>query len=64
MAERETGTVQWFSPFKGYGFTVREGKKDLFVHNSSIRGEGRRALKEGEQGRCCMAQSVGSFPVA
>ena len=49
MAERETGTVEWFSKFKGYGFLGREGEKDLFVHHSAIRGEGHQVLKEGQQ---------------
>ena len=47
MAERETGTVKWFNDSKGYGFIEREQGEDIFVHFSSIRGEGYRSLEEG-----------------
>ena len=49
MAERETGTVKWFDNAKGFGFIVRESGDDVFVHFSSIRGEGYRSLEEGQQ---------------
>ncbi len=42
------GTVKWFSDKKGYGFIMREGEDDVFVHYSSIEGEGFRTLREGE----------------
>ena len=47
MAERETGTVKWFNSSKGFGFIARESGDDVFVHHSSIRGEGYRSLEEG-----------------
>lgn len=49
MAERESGTVKWFNNTKGYGFITREGGEDIFVHYSSIRGEGYRSLREGQK---------------
>ena len=49
MAERETGTVKWFDNANGFGFIVRESGDDIFVHFSSIRGEGYRSLEEGQQ---------------
>lgn len=49
MDERETGTVKWFNDKKGYGFISRESGEDVFVHYTSIIGDGFRSLTEGEQ---------------
>ena len=49
MAERETGTVKWFNPAKGYGFITRDQGGDIFVHFSSILGDGYRTLEEGQK---------------
>jgi len=49
MAERETGTVKWFNDSKGFGFIEREEGEDIFVHFTSIRGEGYRSLDEGQK---------------
>ena len=43
-----TGTVKWFDAKKGFGFILNEQGKDVFVHFSSIEGEGFRSLKDGE----------------
>jgi CspA family cold shock protein len=46
MATR--GTVKWFNAEKGFGFISREGADDVFVHFSSIQGDGYRSLDEGQ----------------
>ena len=43
-----TGPVKWFDTKKGFGFIVSEEGEDVFVHFSSIEGDGFRALKDGE----------------
>ena len=48
MADK--GKVKWFSNVKGYGFLQKEGEaKDIFVHYSSIQGDGYKKLLEGEE---------------
>jgi cold shock CspA family protein len=43
------GTVKWFDSKKGFGFILNPEGKDVFVHFSSIEGDGFRSLKDGEQ---------------
>jgi CspA family cold shock protein len=52
------GTVKWFNDKKGYGFIVPDGGgKDIFVHHTSIQGEGFKTLKEGERVQFELTQS-------
>lgn len=43
------GKVKWFSNQKGYGFITPESGSDVFVHHSSIEGEGYKTLSEGQE---------------
>ena len=48
MSEKQQGTVKWFNQKKGFGFLEQEEGEDVFVHFSSITGEGFKTLNEGD----------------
>lgn len=42
------GKVKWFNAHKGYGFIAAADGRDVFVHHSSISGNGNKTLDEGQ----------------
>ncbi|WP_392559592.1 transcription antiterminator/RNA stability regulator CspE [Orbus mooreae] len=47
---KKTGLVKWFNESKGFGFiTPDDGSKDLFVHFSSLVGDGFKTLHESQK---------------
>lgn len=55
--DRETGEVKWFNVSKGFGFIIKDDGEEIFVHFRSIRGEGRRSLRDGQRVSFVVAQS-------
>ena len=47
--KREEGQVKWFNASKGFGFVTLDSGDEVFVHFRSIRGEGRRSLRDGQR---------------
>ncbi len=43
------GTIKWFNEKKGYGFIQQDNGQDIFVHYTSITGDGFKTLAEGQR---------------
>jgi cold shock protein len=43
-----SGKVKWFDNKKGFGFIAQDAGKDVFVHHTSILGQGFKTLHEGD----------------
>lgn len=41
--------MKWFRDVKSFGFTEREGAKDVFVHFIAIQADGFKSLHEGQE---------------
>jgi len=55
--KREEGQVKWFNASKGFGFITLDGGDEVFVHFRSIRGEGRRSLRDGQRVSLAVAKT-------
>ncbi len=54
---REHGQVKWFNVSKGFGFITKDDGEEIFVHFRSIRGGGRRGLRDGQRVSFIVADS-------
>jgi len=43
------GRVKWFNESKGFGFIQQDGGGDVFVHYTSVKGDGFKTLKQGDK---------------
>jgi len=43
-----SGKIKWFDNKKGFGFITQSSGQDVFVHHTSIAGQGFKTLNEGD----------------
>lgn len=43
-----SGKIKWFDNKKGFGFIAQSSGQDVFVHHTSIAGQGFKTLNEGD----------------
>jgi cold shock protein len=58
------GSVKWFDTKKGYGFILGPEGRDVFVHYTSIDGDGFRSLREGDVVEYELVQTAKGFAAA
>ena len=44
-----SGKIKWFDNKKGFGFIAQSSGQDVFVHHTSITGQGFKTLNEGDE---------------
>jgi CspA family cold shock protein len=44
-----SGKIKWFDNKRGFGFIAQESGQDVFVHHTSILGQGFKTLNEGDE---------------
>jgi cold shock protein len=44
-----SGKIKWFDNKRGFGFIAQDSGQDVFVHHTSILGQGFKTLNEGDE---------------
>ena len=44
-----SGKIKWFDNKRGFGFIAQDSGQDVFVHHSSIVGQGFKTLEQGDE---------------
>ena len=44
-----SGKIKWFDNKRGFGFIAQDSGQDVFVHHTSILGQGFKTLNQGDE---------------